>query len=393
MKLNKTLSAAILAGSLGMALTQPVKAQDSLQDLKKLIAEQQKQLDLLKQKMKQQEQRLNSTAEVVEQQQDKSSASNTQIGGYGELHYNNPSNGDDKLDFHRFVLFFGHRFNDKLRFFSELELEHAFNADGEPGEVELEQAYIEYDLNQNVTNRTGVFLIPVGILNETHEPNTFYGVERNPVEKNIIPTTWWEGGTSLHSRFGKGWSLDTAVTGGLNVPTTGSNAFLIRKGRTKVAEATANNLAFTGRIKYTGIAGLELAASYQYQDDITQGQMGVSANLLSGHLIYQKEQFTLKALYAQWNLSGSAAKANGRDQQQGFYIEPSYKINDTLGLFARYNQWDNEAGNNLVDSKKKQTSFGFNYWLHPQVVFKADFENYGGALDGHGFNLGMGYQF
>ncbi len=112
---------------------------------------------------------------------------NTSIGGYGELHYN--GGAKDQLDFHRFVLFLGHEFTDTLRFQSEIELEHAFAADGEVGEIELEQAYLELDVNENTQVFGGVHLVPVGIINETHEPPTFYGVERNAVEKNIIPTT------------------------------------------------------------------------------------------------------------------------------------------------------------------------------------------------------------
>ncbi|OUR68170.1 porin, partial [Cycloclasticus sp. 46_83_sub15_T18] len=119
-------------------------------------------------------------------------ADKTTIGGYGELHYNNLSgkggaSDKDAIDFHRFVLFFGHEFSDDIRFFSELELEHSIAGDGKDGEVELEQAYIDFDLNDQHTARAGLFLLPVGIINETHEPPTFYGTERNPVEKNIIP--------------------------------------------------------------------------------------------------------------------------------------------------------------------------------------------------------------
>ena len=131
----------------------------------------------------------------------------TTIGGYGELHYNNlrnqkspvdgKSGNKDQIDFHRFVLFINHEFNDKMRFVSELELEHSLAGDGAPGEVELEQAYIQYDVTEKTAVVGGLFLTPVGILNETHEPPTFYGVERNDVEKNIIPTTWWEGGAMV----------------------------------------------------------------------------------------------------------------------------------------------------------------------------------------------------
>jgi phosphate-selective porin len=122
---------------------------------------------------------MNQLADAVENQPT-TQASKVHIGGYGELHYNNlekPDGSEKKqLDFHRFVLFFGYDFSDSIRFHSELELEHAIAGDGQPGEIELEQAYIEFDLTENMEAKGGLFLIPVGILNETHEPTTFYGV-------------------------------------------------------------------------------------------------------------------------------------------------------------------------------------------------------------------------
>jgi len=131
----------------------------------------------------------------------------TTLGGYGELHYNN-FRGDlpdgvtdhkkDEIDFHRFVLFFGHKFNDWISFKAELELEHALAGEGKGGEIELEQAYVDLALNKHYNIKAGLFIIPVGILNETHEPPTFYGVERNEVEKRIIPTTWWEAGAAVY---------------------------------------------------------------------------------------------------------------------------------------------------------------------------------------------------
>jgi len=142
-------------------------------------------------------------------------------------------------------------------FFSEFELEHSLSGDGKPGEVELEQAYVEVDINEGLSSKVGLFLIPVGIINETHEPPTFYGVERNGVEKNIIPATWWEAGLSFNYKPVGGVSLDGAVTSGLEV----GDDFKIRNGRQKVAKATAENLAYTGRVKYTAITGLELAAT------------------------------------------------------------------------------------------------------------------------------------
>ena len=325
-------------------------------------------------------------------------ANNTRLGGYGELHYNNLDGGSE-IDFHRFVLFAEHEFSDRLRFFSELELEHSLAGDGKPGEVELEQAYIEYDLSENITSVAGLFLVPVGIVNETHEPPTFYGVERNEVEKNIIPSTWWEAGAGIHGHNASGFSWDLAAHSGLSTPIEGSNAFKIRSGRQKVAEATAEDLAFTGRIRYTGTPGLELAATVQYQADITQGQGSESANatLLEVHAAYQSDSgFGLRALYAAWDIDAVAAEAIGRDKQEGLYIESSYRVNEAFGLFARYSEWNNEAGVSSSEATTKLTTqfdLGINWWLHENVVVKIDYENQGGRKNADGFNVGLGFQY
>ena len=328
-------------------------------------------------------------------------ADKTSIGGYGELHYNNLSgkggaSDKDEIDFHRFVLFFGHEFTDDIRFFSEIELEHSIAGDGQNGEVELEQAFIDFDLNQQHTARAGLFLLPVGIINETHEPPTFYGTERNPIEKNIIPATWWAAGAGAHGQLGAGFSYDAYVHSGLAV----DDGFSVRSGRQKVSQAKANDLAATARLKYTGIAGLELAVSVQHQQDMGQGLVpGLeSGNLIETHAIWSTGPFTLKALYALWDIDGSAVKATGADKQEGFYIEPSYRLSDKFGLFARYNQWDNLAGSNsgdAQDSEKQQWDIGVNYWPHEDVVIKADYQ-YQSNDDGeeqNGLNLGVGYQF
>jgi hypothetical protein len=220
----------------------------------------------------------------------------TTIGGYGELHYNNFEGEDNEIDLHRFVLFFGHEFTDSIRFFSEFEIEHGVAGDDKNGEVEVEQAYVEFDLSENMRAKGGVFLMPVGILNETHEPGTFYGVERNDVENIIIPSTWWEGGAALSGYFANGISWDLAISSGLEMPTTGKNAFRVRSGRQKVSEATANDLSYTGRLKYTGVPGLELAGTVNYQSNATQSNNdGLNEGILyETHAIYNRGPFGLR---------------------------------------------------------------------------------------------------
>lgn len=389
---NAAITGALLA-SMGVSAAEPTN-----QELLDLIKKQQAQIEELiakveknEEKVEATDEKVESTVEAIESTMTQTAAKTTQIGGYGELHYNNIEE-NESMDFHRFVLFFGHEFTDSVRFFSELEIEHALAGDGKPGEVELEQAYIEMDLNDTSTAKAGVFLVPVGIMNETHEPPTFYGVERNPVEKNIIPATWWEAGVAYNTRFAEGWSADFAVHSGLNVPTDGSKSFLIRSGRQKVASADADSLAYTARLKYTAIPGLEIAASYQIQDDITQGALDAGASLFTAHAVYNKGNFGLRALYAMWDVDGAEARAAGRHEQNGYFVEPSYKFNENWGIFARYNVWDNNAGN-VDDTENRQSNIGVNYWPHENVVFKFDLENRTGAQDGSGFNLGVGYMF
>ena len=387
--MKKTLIASVIAT---LFTSNAAIASEETIELRKVITQQQQVLKSLEKRLDETEQKLEATVEQVEVAGDSASSmfANTSIGGYGELHYNNYEDTDAKIDFHRFVLFFGHEFSDSVRFFSEFELEHSIAGDGKAGEVELEQAYVEVDINEATSSKVGLFLIPVGIINETHEPPAFYGVERNGVEKNIIPATWWEAGVAFNYKPAAGVSIDGAVTSGLLV----GDDYKIRGGRQKVAKANAENLAYTARVKYTAINGLELAATVQHQTDIKQGTASETADatLFETHAIYQVNDFSVRALYARWDIDGAEARALGRHEQTGWYVEPSYKLNEKVGVFARYAEYDNNAGDS-DSTAVESTSVGVNYFLHENVVLKADYEDLGGAKDSKGFNLGFGYQF
>lgn len=344
----------------------------TLDELKRQLAAQQAQIDAL----------------TTKYEASDAAPNRSHIGGYGELHYN-AFDSKTELDFHRFVLYFAHDFADDIRFYSEFELEHALAGEGKKGEVELEQAYVEMDLTADTHLKAGLFLLPVGILNETHEPTTFYGVERNPVETNIIPSTWWEGGVAVDGVFGdSGWHYDLALHSGLNV----GNTFVIRSGRQKGSEAIAEELATTARLRYTGVTGLELAASVTYQGDITQGLVpGAGAGtLLSTHATYERGAFSARVLWAAWTLDGAAPAAAGKDEQDGAYAEAGWKFTQEFGAFTRYNLWDNGG---IGITERSQSTIGVNWWPHPDVVFKFDLQDQGKSVDDDGFSLGVGYRF
>lgn len=398
--ISRTLFAAGLLTSCG-AFAAP-----SVDELWETIQKQQAEIDALKKEqqatrdeLEQTDQKVEATADALENtspgETSASSklsewASKTRIGGYGEHHYNNFESGNDKVDAHRFVLYVAHDFNDSLKFFSEFELEHGLAGEGQPGEVELEQAYIEWGFAEDHALVVGQFLVPVGILNETHEPDTFYGVERNKIESDIVPSTWWETGLMLQGAFAPGLSYNLAVHSGLAAEEGGT----VRGGRQKSANAIANELAYTARVKYTGVSGLELAASVQLQEEITQGAAAdsSSATLAELHAIYQIANFSVRALYAEWSIDGAGFEASGRDSQQGWYVEPSYKFTEKFGAFVRFSHWNNSAGLDAVDANEV-TDIGINYWLHERVVLKADYQDAGDYNDNDSLNLGLGWSF
>jgi hypothetical protein len=374
--------------------------------LEEVVQQQQEQIDAL-------QEQINATADFLgggsvtqlnrTQLQERSIGSQTSIGGYGEIHYNNlnaasSAKDTDKLDFHRFVLFFGHEFNDRVSFFSELEVEHSLAGEGKPGEVEIEQAFVQVNLSNEVAIQSGLFVLPVGILNETHEPTTFYGVERNAVESAIVPATWWEGGAQFVGNTAAGLSWNAGFHSGLEMYTSGSNAFRVRKGRQKVANAVAKDFAFTGRVRYTGIPGLDVAATWQYQSDPSNkaGDGLDDGTLIEAHMIYTSGPFQLRALYAGWEFSGTAVKAAKADSQSGFYIEPSWRISDKWGVFARMEDVDGAVSSDQFEEFRT----GVNYYAHPNAVFKFDIANRSydvaskaSSSDFDGFNIGMAYQF
>lgn len=184
------------------------------------------------------------------------------LGGYGEVHYNQPLNGQEfqsgKLDVHRMVMLLGYNFSERVQFVSEIEFEHV-------SEVYVEQAFLQYKLNNYLIFRGGLLLVPMGIINEYHEPTTFNGVERPLIDNSLTPTTWREIGLGLAGQL-QSASLKYqlyAINGfnGYDGAARLNGKDGLRKGRQKGAESYISAPNFTGKIEYYGIAGLNLGLS------------------------------------------------------------------------------------------------------------------------------------
>jgi hypothetical protein len=181
--------------------------------------------------------------------QESSSTSATAIGGYGELTLNAPAIGPSVIDLRRLVLFVGHNFNERIRFYSELEVEHAVASSGDQGELEVEQAYLDGLFSRHFNLRAGLIIMPVGIINVYHEPPTFNGVDRPDVDTLVIPSTWREAGFGAFGEIAPGLSYQVYLTSGFN-----ANGFTaesgIAEGHQEAQLAYASNFGAVGRLTY-----------------------------------------------------------------------------------------------------------------------------------------------
>ena len=195
-------------------------------------------------------------------------ASSTAIGGYGELTLNDPSNAPAVVDMRRLVLYVGHNFTDKLRFYGELEVEHAVTSADDKGEFEVEQAFLDYLAYKPLNFRAGVLLMPVGIINQYHEPPTFNGVDRPETDTVIIPSTWREPGAGVFGGW-RGLRWQAYVVNGFD-----ANGFTassgLREGHQEAQLALGHDWGFVGRLDY-GLPSLyrlgisaDLGAAFYY---------------------------------------------------------------------------------------------------------------------------------
>ena len=270
----------------------------------------------LENKLQEMQSEIDSLAELIEEGSGGGDGwyTRTSLGGYGEIHWSTASPPDDvtqtysatatpnvEVDIHRYVLFIGHEFNEYLSMNSEVEIEHAF-VKGDEGELEMEQLYLEQNLAYLGLNDTyikyGTILMPVGITNETHEPPTFYGVDRNVVEKELNANTWWETGIMINKGFGNGFELTAFGHTGLEEDGDGD----IRDGRGKVFKQDGTNVAYTLRLKYTGIPGVELGLWHNHQTDINNTAAGgnIPADLWGAHInMSPSEGFGFRSVWGQ----------------------------------------------------------------------------------------------
>lgn len=356
------------------------------------------------------------------------SSSKLSIGGYAQIDFNQGFQEDQfinaNLDVHRLVLLFAYRFGEKTNFVTEIEMEHV-------KEVYVEQAFLNHEITPWLNFRSGLMLVPMGIINEYHEPPTYNGVERPNLDSKIIPSTWREIGAGFTGRFDEAsLKYQLYIMNGFN-GYNGGGIFRgtdgYRKGRQKGAESFMTSPTLALKIDYYGIPGLKLGLSTYNGKSQTSLYNGLDKNDIAA--VAQADSsvigISMLGLDARYQYSGFEARAQfnmannnntdqynaftGKDlgsQMLGWYLEAGYnvlemaKTDQRVVPFLRYEKYNTHAkteANVQVNEAYNRTdvTVGAGWWLASGAVLTADYQFFNDGLDNNKgqFNLGIGIWF
>ncbi|MFT5724763.1 MAG: hypothetical protein ACI9JN_001885 [Bacteroidia bacterium] len=357
-----------------------------------------------------------------------SKSGNLLMAAYGEVHYNqgiqsgNIQNGN--LDMHREVLLFGYKFNTRTSFITEIEIEHI-------NEVYLEQGFLNYQLKPWINLQGGLLLIPMGIVNEYHEPTTFNGVERPTIDNVLVPSTWREIGAGFTGNL-PNQSLRYqifAVNGPLGYDGAArlKGKSPIRSARQKGAKAAMRQPDLSAKVNYYGVRGLNIGAAIYMgttesslfsnvaTDSISQMAKAdssvVGVTMVGLDYRYSKKNFESRGQMIYGAFSNTSAfnqfaTSDLGSASYGYYLECGYNISKLLRMkqkfvpFVRYSNYNthfettSETTENPTFEKTIVTT-GLTFYLDKSFVAKADYQY---SLDGNDktsnqFNLGLGFWF
>jgi hypothetical protein len=380
-------------------------------------------------------------------------AQNIKLWGYGEIYYMNPIHDRERAqaDLARAVFGIGYSFDSRTEFNSEYEVEHAVSSASDPGEFEVEQFYVDRQLNDAVTVRGGLFLMPFGLLNEHHEPTNFYGVQRNFVETLIIPSTWREGGLNFHGDTQSGFGWNVGVTTGFDLSkwdfapefpqyTTAleledNDVAPLQATHQELALANGHDLSQYVALSYFGVPGLTVGGAIATGKAVSvaappnapiAGSQRVT--LWEGHARWTPDKFDLSALYAHGsisNLAGTNAENPGSPNPipstfYGYYFQAAYDVwqhgDYRLSPFTRWevynmgSSYEGTPGPMIPTGSIPLTgapgdyglwprnfdrvwTIGANLYVTPHVVLKLDYQHFLINNDFTRVDLGLGLNF
>ena len=370
------------------------------------------------------------------------------IGGYGEMLFESSdrtredgtlSGARPRADLLRAVFYIGHKFSPALLFNSEIEFEHSgvrdvgavavdlLSGEGEAeltGEATMEFAYLDWQSSRAFGVRAGKVLVPMGLVNEQHEPPVFFGARRPDTERFVIPSTWSAAGAGFFGETASGLEWRAYLVEGLNASHFDA-ARAVREGRQGASQSLFTHPAITGRVDWKGTPGLLVGVS-GYTGDAWQdanpaaGPLHARVTMYDVHARWQWNGLDVRGLYAGGSLGDAGALSDelgltGNDRLgrifAGAYAEAAYDVAPRLSpgtawMLAPYvrAEWldtqvdDDEifpGANNDPALERTILTFGLALKPHPNVVLKADREQRSNTADSETsrWNVALGWLF
>ncbi len=291
-------------------------------------------------------------------------ASNTTVGGYASIEFENFESSDSTFDPQRFILNVSSQLHERLKFYSEIEYEHGTKIEAEgsgegsltiedtdgdgvidaqeaadldlsvdtrngaQGELSLEQAYLQYDFTERLGLRAGVILAPFGRFNLYHDDDLNNLTDRPLVVRRVIPSTWSESGAGLVSSIPVGdestVNTEVYVVQGLDDEISSGSGGL-RDARSALDSDNNNNKAFVGRIALSPGLGHEVGLS-GYHGNYDDDGNAIGGGALDG--LTTLGNFQLHGEWALFSVDDGTVADGGRapEELSGFYAELGYRF-------------------------------------------------------------------
>ncbi|MGB2600644.1 MAG: porin [Candidatus Omnitrophota bacterium] len=325
------------------------------------------------------------------------------VGGYADIEYENFQNSTSNFDQHRFVLNLGAQIHDRLRFYSEYEIEHGGPDASGGGEAKIEQAWIDFLMTDWINARAGALLVPFGRYNLYHDSDLNDLTDRPLVDRRVIPTTWTEAGAGFHGEFNPTLgSYEDLIVGYETYMINGLNSNFsdrgLRGARGSLSSDSNQNKAVVGRVQISPFMGHEVGVSGYY------GEYDKSGHYISGGAVdwlsvfdvpFENDFISLGDLEilgeAAYFKIDEAAQANAPEHLGGFYVQANMHfwfeaLNDTfLGehfedptftLVGRYGMAQIDDDSDIGDGKnnERRWTLGLNYRPVESWVFKMEYQ-------------------
>ncbi len=406
------LATTVMAGVLVFAATSRA---DSITDL-------QRQLDEINGKIKELQTQKKPEAPSESSSYMKRLWGNTRVSGYGELDYiftkeNGNGKGGNALDPRRVVLNVTSQLADWIDFNSELEWEHGGSDGGPDGSISVEQAYLTFKLNPALNVKTGVMLMPMGAINQNHEPVNFYSSTRPALDTFLIPTTWQEMGIGISGALHKKIDYQLMASPGLDGTKFDAEKGM-REGRQGFGKDSNRNFAVSGRLDLRPIDNLTTSLSFFSGNSAPSGSPTAYTTIAAFDGRYRFNDFELAGEYVHvYQDRPDVLNTEIGRNMSGYWVEGAWHAMpsawkkgklaqaDTV-LFARYSELNTQEGGAIDPAKtsgrfkRNYTTVGVSFMPIPSVAIKADYQFFGDRraageipVDNDKFQVTVGFVF